>query len=193
MIENIWGKYYERTKDLPPRPTLVQAVELVKEKNEALDLGPGALTDVKYLLSIGFSHVTAVDRNPVSKEAISDFPEEKVSYVTSSFENFDFPENKYDLINAQYSLPFSPPTTFEKVISGAIGALKENGILVGQFFGKNDEWTTNEESMTFHSREEAEKLLSGLKVVSFEEVESDKKTASGVMKHWHVFNFVAVK
>lgn len=66
-------------------------------------------------------------------------------------------------------------------------------MFVGQFFGKNDEWTTNEESMTFHSREEAEKLLSGLNVVSFEEVESDKKTASGIMKHWHVFNFIAVK
>lgn len=174
MSENIWKQYYERTKELPPRPTLVKAVELVKDKNEALDLGPGALIDVKYLSSIGFNHITAVDRNPVSKEAISDFPEEKVSYVTSSFEDFEFPENKYDLINAQYSLPFNPPTTFDKVIGGAIRALKENGVLVGQFFGKNDEWISNEKTMTFHSREEAERLLSGLKIVSFEEVESGK-------------------
>lgn len=136
MSENIWGKYYERTKDLPPRPTLVKAVELVKDKNEALDLGPGALTDVKYLLSIGFNHVTAVDNNPVSREAIDNFPEEKVSYVANLFENFEFPENKYDLINAQYSLPFNPPATFNRVISKAIGALKKMECLLDNFLVK---------------------------------------------------------
>ncbi|MEK7148658.1 MAG: class I SAM-dependent methyltransferase [Patescibacteria group bacterium] len=193
MSENIWAGYYERTKDRPPRPLLIEATALVKDKNEALDLGPGALTDVKYLLSVGFNHVTAIDRNPVSKKDISDFPEEKVSYVTSSFEDFEFPKNKYDLINAQYSLPFSSPETFNKLIEDIIFSLKENGVFTGQFFGKNDEWTANEKSMTFHTRAEAEKLLSGLKIVSFEEVETDKKTAAGKMKHWHVFHFIAVK
>lgn len=193
MSDDTWQKYYERTKDSPPRPLLVKAIEYVKEKNKALDLGAGALNDVRYLLSIGFNHITAVDSKPVAEKIIHHFPKDTVSYVISTFENFSYTSNTHDLISAQYALPFNPPSSFETVISNIISSLKDGGVFTGQFFGMRDEWNVENSNMTFQTREQAEKLLSGLKIISFREEEVDKKTAAGKMKHWHVFHFIAVK
>jgi hypothetical protein len=98
MTDNTWKEYFERTKDSKPRPLLVKAVNLVTNKDEALDLGSGALNDVRYLVSVGFKHITAVDSKPIAKDIIKNFPSEIVSYIINTFEDFDFIENKYDLI-----------------------------------------------------------------------------------------------
>lgn len=193
MTENTWKEYFERTKDSKPRPLLVRAVDLVANKNEALDLGSGALNDVRYLVSKDFKHITAVDSKPIAQDIIKNFPKEIVSYVISTFEDFDFVENKYDLINAQYSLPFNPENTFEKVFKLILSSLKKGGILTGQFFGIKDEWNVLDHKMNFQTREQAEKLLDGLEVVDFQEEETDKPTAKGDMKHWHVFHFIVRK
>ncbi|MEI6345894.1 MAG: methyltransferase domain-containing protein [bacterium] len=193
MSENTWKEYFERTKDSKPRPLLVKAVDLVVDKNEALDLGSGAFNDVRYLVSKGFKHITAVDSKPIAQGIIQNFPTEIVSYIISSFENFDFVENKYDLINAQYSLPFNPENTLERVFKSITSSLKDGGILTGQFFGTKDEWNVEGHKMNFQTREQAEKLLSGLEVIDFQEEEEDRKTAKGDMKHWHVFHFIIKK
>ncbi|MDB5266579.1 MAG: class SAM-dependent methyltransferase [Parcubacteria group bacterium] len=193
MSEHNWEQYYEQTKETPPRPSLVNAVELVQDKHEALDLGSGALNDTRYLLSVGFEHVTAVDKNPVSGEVLEQLPAEKVTYEISSFEDFDFVEGAYDLINAQYSLPFTSKGKFNDVIQSIIKSLKPGGVFVGQFFGDRDEWNVEGRDMTFQTKEEAESLLQGLKIAEFSEEEKDGKTAAGETKHWHVFHFIAVK
>ncbi len=158
-----------------------------------MDLGSGALNDVKFLVSKDFKHITAVDSKPLAQDIIENFPSEIVSYVISTFEDFDFVEDKYDLINAEYSLPFNPEETFERVIKSIISSLKKDGILTGQFFGTKDEWNVEGHKMNFQTREQAEKLLSGLEVIDFKEEEADRPTAKGDMKHWHVFHFIARK
>ena len=188
-----WEEYVEKTKGAKPRPLLVRAVSLVQEKNDALDLGSGALNDVKYLVSQDFKHVTAVDSKPIASEIVKNFPLEIVSYVINSFEEFEFEENKYDLINAQYALPFNPKESFNRVIESIKNSLKPGGVFTGQFFGDRDEWNTKESDMTFVSKEKAENLLSGLKVIEFTEEDREGNTAAGKMKHWHVFHFIAVK
>ncbi len=193
MSENTWKEYFERTKDSKPRPLLVKAVNLVTDKNEALDLGSGALNDVRYLVSVGFKHITAIDSKPIAKDIIKNFPSEIVSYTISTFEDFNFIERKYDLINAQYSLPFNPQNTFERVFKSITHSLKDGGILTGQFFGIKDEWNVPGNEMNFQTREEAENLLSGLEIVDFQEEEADRNTAKGDMKHWHVFHFIVKK
>ncbi|MEQ1500226.1 MAG: class I SAM-dependent methyltransferase [Parcubacteria group bacterium] len=193
MSENTWKEYFERTKDIKPRPLLVKAVDFVSDKNEALDLGSGALNDVKFLVSKGFKHITAVDSKPIAQDIIQNFPSEIVLYVISTFEDFDFVENKYDLINAQYSLPFNPEATLERVFKSILFSLKNGGILTGQFFGTKDEWNVEGHKMNFHTREHVEKLLSGLEMIDFKEEEADRPTAKGDMKHWHVFNFIVRK
>ena len=193
MTENTWKEYFERTKDSKPRPLLIKAVELVTDKNEALDLGSGALNDVRYLVSKDFKHITAVDSKPIAQDIIKNFPSEIVSYIISTFEDFDFAENKYDLINAQYSLPFNPEDSFERVFKSIISSLKTGGIFTGQFFGIKDEWNIEGHKMNFQTREQAEELLAGLEMIDFQEEEADRKTAKGDMKHWHVFHFIVRK
>ena len=100
---------------------------------------------------------------------------------------------KYDLISAQYALPFYGPKGFEEFIAKLISSLKVGGVFVGQFFGNRDGWNTPETNLAFQTREEAETLLRDLKIEGFTEEEKDGKTASGENKHWHVFHFIASK
>jgi len=193
MTKTVWETYVENTKNAKPRPLLVKAVELAKEKNEALDLGSGALNDVRYLVEIGFKHITAVDAEPVAKDIISNFPPETVDYIISTFENFDFKESHYDLINAQFALPFNPPATFNEVWDKITSSLKSGGVITGQFFGIRDEWNVEGKKMNFHTIEETKEYLSSLELVQFREDEADRETAAGNMKHWHVFHFISIK
>lgn len=187
-----WKEYFEKTKNAKPRPDLINALFHVKNKNSALDFGAGALNDSAYLLSLGFKHVTAVDVNPVGMDVLENFPIENFSYKLVDFDSFEFPKNEYDLVNAQYSLPFSSkeslPNIFEKIKESLI----VGGVFVGQLFGLNDEWSSNEK-MNFHTKESAQKLLSGFNIISFEEEEKDSKTAMGDSKHWHIFHFIVYK
>lgn len=193
MTDHKWEEYVAKTKNAKPRPLLVKAADLVKEKNEALDLGSGAMNDVRYLVTQGFKHVTAVDSEPVATEIIKNFPSDKVSYVISTFENFDFEENKYDLVNSQYSLPFNPKESFDRVIASIIKSLKPGGVFTGQFFGERDEWNTPGANMTFINKDKAQRVLSNLKIVEFNEEDQEGNTAAGKMKHWHIFHFIALK
>ena len=47
--------------------------------------------------------------------------------------------------------------------------------------------------MTFHTKEQMEKLFSDMEVILLDEEEKDDKTANGTPKHWHVFHFIAKK
>ncbi len=187
-----WNDYYEQTKNKPPRRSLVKAMLYVIEKDAALDIGSGALNDSMYLLSEGFAHVTALDKEPVAEEIAKTLPQDKFTYVIQSAEDFTFPKDAHNLINAQFSLPFISPIRFDDVWKEITASLKKGGLFVGQLFGDRDEWSTNK-NMTFHSKKEAEKLLAYFHVVDFEEDEEDRPTAAGNLKHWHVFHFIARK
>lgn len=187
-----WGKYYERTRERPPHSSLREALSLVPNKDTALDLGAGSLRDTRYLLRDGFGHVVAVDSEPlITQEAI---PEGggKVEIVLSSFEDFEFPENVFDLVNAQYSLPFTAPESFAEVFAKTKSSLKSGGVFVGQLFGQNDGWR-DKPDMTFHTLDDVRELLSDMDILSLNEEETDGVTSEGSSKHWHVFQITARK
>ncbi len=192
MTHQTWTDYFEQTKNQPPRSLLVEALKFDLNRDEAIDLGSGALNDSKYLLDQNFKHVVALDKEAVAKEIAEKLPKEKFTYVISDFETYNFPANKFDLVNAQYSLPFIKPELFESVFHNIVASIKTNGILVGQLFGDRDEWK-NKENMNFHTLAQAKAMLSDFNILYFEEEEKDKPTAAGIMKHWHVFNFIARK
>lgn len=192
FMDNTWKDYFKQTKSKPPHSLLIKAISFVKNKEQALDLGSGALNDSIYLLSQDFKHVTAIDKEPVAKEIVENLPSDKFSYLISSFEDYNFPKNNFDLINAQYSLPFITPSAFGNVFDRISDSLKVGGIFTGQLFGNRDEWKQNDK-MNFHTKEDAEQILSNLKVIEFNEEEQDRPTVAGVMKHWHVFHFIAEK
>lgn len=183
-----WQSYYDDTKDRQPAKILVEALSFVANKNRALDLGAGALTDSKYLLSLGFE-VVAVDQERFSDQIDDD----KFSFVQSSYGDYEFTENSFDLISAQFSLPFNGADGFEVLWQKIISSLKSGGIFVGQLFGLNDEWNNSETKLVFHSKKQVEDLLAGLEILKLVEIERDGKLASGEPKHWHLFNIIIRK
>lgn len=191
-MEDTWKDYFNKTFGRPPRPLLVEALTHLNARDKALDLGAGALNDSAYLLEQNFNHVTAVDKVLVATEVAESFPKNQFEYIESTFESFSFPTNSFNLINAQFALPFILPEEFTRVFIAMKDSLKEGGVLTGQFFGDRDEWKTRP-GMTFKTRIEAEELLQDFKVISFKEEEMDAKTAMGSMKHWHIFHFIVQK
>ncbi len=115
-----WERFYTFTKDRPPWPRLVKAVSVLAHKEYALDLGYGAGRDTRYLLGQGF-FVTAVDSDPHAIALLADLPQDRLRAVQSSFEEFRF--ETYDLINAQFALPFVPKEHFNEVFGRVKRAL----------------------------------------------------------------------
>jgi tellurite methyltransferase len=195
--DNPWPTYSERTKDRDPRELLVQAVAFARGRDHALDLGSGALNESKFLLDQGFKLVTAVNKDPldidpIAKARAESYPKDRFEYRVSPFDAFDFQTDTYDLINAQYSLAFNPPETFDRMFGSLKASLKQGGIVTGQFFGPHDEWSGNRK-MTFITREKAEKLLEGFEILHFKEIEGPDNLAVGSTKHWHTLHFIAQK
>lgn len=185
-----WKQYYKNTAGRPPRKELVEAVVLVENKGFALDLGAGAMQDSIYLLEQGFKEVVAVDlESSVKGMAPTD---QRLQVIISSFEDFNFPDNKFDLVNAQFSLPFTHPQHFARVFNSVKKSLKKNGVFVGQLFGDRDEWNKNQD-MTFLSKDNVLSLLDDMEVIKMQEEERDGKTAAGNEKHWHLFNLILRK
>lgn len=188
-----WNAFAEHAKKRPTDETLQEAVTLVREKETALDLGAGALNETKYLLTAGFGRVVALDAEPGIVERAKGLKEsEHLEVVVSRFEDYAFPVNTFDLVNARYSLPFISPDSFEEVFLRVKESLKSGGILIGQVFGSNDH-RNKREDMTFHSREEVEQLLSDMEILQLNEKEYDGPTYNQGVQHWHVFDVLARK
>jgi tellurite methyltransferase len=185
-----WEDFYKLTKDRPPWPLLVRAVSLLSHKGKALDLGCGAGRDTRYLLEQEF-YVTAVDSDPHAVALLADFPQGHLRAVQSTFEDFEF--ETYDLINAQFALPFIAKERFHEVFARAKQSINAGGIFVGQFFSIHDQWNTPGTPMTFLTKEQAEEELRGLNTIEFREEDVDGHVADGTPKHWHVFHVIARK
>ncbi len=183
-----WGYFYGFTKDSPPWPLLMRAAALAPKGGRALDLGAGAGRDTRYLLEQGFQ-VTAVDAEPGSVALLAALPQDHLRVVQSSFEDFAFAT--YDLINAQFTLPFMPKDRFITVFARLKAALVPGGVFAGQFFGVHDQWNTPDRVMTFLTRSEAEDLLSDLEIIELTEEDADGHLADGSSKHWHAFHILA--
>ncbi len=190
MIKS-WQEQYLKTRNQPPSLILVKGVSFVQNKGTAIDLGSGNLVDVKFLLSQGFKKVIAMDKELPHEELLIDLPEDRFEFIQSKYDEFEFPENQYDLVNAHYSLPFSSPKTFDKVWGSIEKSLVNGGIFTGQFFGINDQWNDKTRDMTFHTEQEIRNLLNNMEILNFAEEEIDRKLASGDKKHWHLFHVIA--
>ena len=185
-----WGRYYGFTRDSLPWPLLVRAASLAPNRACALDLGAGAGRDTRYLLEQGFQ-VTAVDAEPRAVALLSALPSERLRVVQSAFEDFAFESAAYDLISAQFALPFIPRERFADVFARLKAALVPGGVFAGQFFGIHDESNTPDRAMTFFTRAEAEAILSDLDTIELTEEDADGHKADGSPKHWHVFHILA--
>ncbi|MFZ1988099.1 MAG: class I SAM-dependent methyltransferase [Minisyncoccia bacterium] len=185
-MKKVWDVYLDATKNKGPHSLLKEALLYVKG-TKALDVGAGAFRDTNYLIENGFT-VTAIDAN----EGILKYAPEKAEVRIISFDTYEFPIHTFDLINAQYALPFNQPETFIKMFSELKNSLKNGGVFAGQFFGSEDGWAGNPH-MTFHIENEVRELLKPLHILSFKEQKEYGKTAVGDEKFWHVFHIIASK
>lgn len=188
MSNHAWREYHKATATNGPRQLLVEALPYTRKREHALDLGSGAGNDARFLLEQGFMYVDAVDS---SAHAAINLPEE-VHFWQMPFDAFGFPIDTYDLINAQYALPFNGPKTFAAMFTKLAHSLKVDGIFTGQFFGPEDDWS-GDPNMTFHSREEIVRLLDGFAIIVEREEKRSGPTALGGDKFWHVFHIIARK
>lgn len=145
------------------------------------------------MLKSGFNKVIAVDSSPEIKTLSKDINNKKFSFILSDFKDFNLTKNTYNIINAQYALPFYGKKGFRLFIQKIIKSLQKDGIFVGQFFGIEDEWNTKGSNLVFQTEEEAKNLLKKLKLIEFIKEKKIAKTAAGQQKSWHVFHFIAKK
>lgn len=188
-----WETYYKQHASRAPRKLLIKAVSFSTLRETALDLGAGTLVESKFLLDSGFKKVVVVDKSPEIKKFAEAINDERLEVLINPFQDLVLEQEKYDLITAQYALPFYGRKGFEDFITRLVSSLKAGGVFTGQFFGNKDGWNTPGTSLVFQSEEEAKALLKGLKIEEFIEENKDGMTAAGEVKHWHVFHFIAVK
>jgi len=186
-----FAAYIEARRFDPPRPLLIRAAELAAAKDHALDGGAGALNATKYLLSAGFARVTAFDSSPASQKVAAELSPDEVSFVLSRFEDFSYPTDAFDLVNAEFSLPFVGGDGIARVMAGLLGSVRPGGIFTGQLFGVKDSWNVAGSAMNFHTRPEVERLLHGWTLIELEEEDHPGKTKLGEAKHWHIFHILA--
>lgn len=178
-----WIAYQKKTRNKAPSALIRRAIL----GHNALDLGAGGLRDTKYLVKCGFQ-VDAVDIQFTSKPRLMG-----VSYFEQPFHRFKFPSKRYDVVNFQYSLPFGKKGTFGGVWKKLTRSVKNDGVIVGQLFGKDDEWNTPSSQMTFHTKKEVLELLTLFKIVYFKEERKRKMTLAKKNKRWHIFHIIARK
>ncbi|OGI72155.1 hypothetical protein A3C60_02485 [Candidatus Nomurabacteria bacterium RIFCSPHIGHO2_02_FULL_37_45] len=186
-----WKKYFKKQEGRKPREQLVRAVSLRKIRTNALDLGSGNFIESKYLAK-KFKSVIAMDSS-LDIAKYNKGLNRRIHFLNVPFQEVDFSQYRFDLINAQFSLPFYGKKGFNEFIEILIKSLKKDGIFVGQFFGVNDSWNKKDSELVFHTKNQVLNLFSKLKIVEFIEEEREGKTALGRPKHWHIFHFIARK
>lgn len=192
MTDNRWTRFYAAAGD-EPRATLLYALALHDAEGRppgfAIDLGAGGGRDTLELLRRGW-RVLAVDAEPASLELVRRRAAAAVGLETrlGRFEEVEWPPA--ELVTSSFSLPFVPPEAFARAWERIRGSLVPGGRFCGQLFGDRDGWAQAED-MTFHTRDDVERLLDGLVVEQLDEREEDGRTAVGEPKRWHLFHVVA--
>lgn len=198
MKEFDWPVYYTGTQRTKAHTTLQQAVAACGvERYCAVDLGCGQGADSKYLLDQGWPQVVAIDAtaevrtyfaaDPVLAQAMK---LGQLDLQICRFEDFVWPHQPVDLVNASLSLPFCAPDKFAALWADLELHIKEGGLFAGHLFGPRDSWARRSD-MVFHDEAAVRQLFKGWQRLDLREQEEDRPSVGGPMKHWHIWDVVA--
>lgn len=190
--KNDWSEYYDFTRTKAPHLLLVEALKYVNNKGDAIDIAGGALRDTRYLLDNGFV-VTAIDNNPLLKSEAEKIKSTKLHTLVTSFEDFNFQKNKYDLASAMFALNFCNPIHFEVVFEKIKNSLKPQGIFCALLFGDHDKFSYHPDR-TYPSKDQIIKLLKDFEIIIFKEKNPGEKDPNDeLITSGHVLQFIARK
>lgn len=153
-----------------------------------MDLGAGGLREARMLTSCGFD-VCAVDTEPFTREVA---PYAGISrFFSTSFDKFPFPKHHFSLVNAMFALHLNPPDTYDAMFARMRRSLRPGGIYCGNFIGPKNENKGNPGEMTFHTAADISRLLGGMDILLFNELDEIAPSFQGFMKRWHTFEVIA--
>lgn len=188
------NRYYDITESDKPRKNVKYFIQNISEKPaSAIELGCGTGNDTIYLIKNGWN-VLSIDKEDVEdriNKRLNTDEQEKFTFKKQRFEKLQL--SPTDLIVANNSLSFCNPQNFNNMWKSIKENILQGGYFVGNFFGINDSWAEKGKQMTFLTKEEVYQLFEGFEMIRLEEIEEEKPTAFGKMKHWHIFNIIARK
>jgi SAM-dependent methyltransferase len=187
-----WSDYY-KARGNKPRHELTSALLYVTTGNNALDLGCGAFAETKYMLEKGFS-VVAVDPEIGLGLLANEIQSENFIFECLPIQNFSFPEEQFDFVCANYSLPFVPKRKLPQIFASIYRSMKPGGIFTFQLFGKKDGRNTWwRRSISFQNKEEIIRLLNVFQIVSISETQMPSKLVGGKENYSHIFRLIVKK
>lgn len=188
-----WEKYYNITNNKPPRKNIVNFISKYNVNGNAIDLGCGSGSDTIFLIKNNWK-VLAIDALNVEeriRNKLADNEQEKLEFEVQRFEELKIP--KCDLLISNNSLSFCDKDYFYEMWKEICLKIKSNGYFVGNFFGINDEWNSKNDRRIFFSKDDVISLFNDFEILEIEEIEKDRPTAEGQMKHWHIIDIIAKK
>ena len=188
-----WNNFHNITENKPPRKNIVYFISNYNITGNAIDLGCGAGSDTIFLIKNNWN-VLAIDSSNTEgriRNKLTNDEQKRLKFEVQKFEELKL--SKCDLLISNYSLPFCDKNYFYQMWAEICFNIKDNGYFVGNFFGINDEWNIENNKRTFLSKKEVIELFKDFEILEIKEIEKDKTTAEGKMKHWHTFEIIARK
>lgn len=188
-----WNAFYERSEKRGPSALLRYAVDHLEGQHprHAIDLGCGAGNEAWQLIQAGWQ-VLAIDKEPDAiARTISKCSMTEARLLDARVADFEHLTGlpQASLVHAGLALPFCRPCRFDHLWRQIREALLPGGIFAGHFFGLRHSWAT-QARMSFHSKEDVQRLCDGFDMLLLRESESPMVLASESV-NWHRIDVIA--
>ena len=154
------------------------------------------MRDTAYLMGRGFKMIDIVDSEPYIAEVAQEVRgrEADIRVYVMPYQEFPFSNQAYDLVNAQNAIPFAGDEHIDGLMESIKCSIKPGGIFCGTFFGPKDDWAGDPE-ISIKSLEWVKKFFNPQEwlVHKIAEEISNRPTANGNDKQWHIMHVIAAR
>jgi hypothetical protein len=167
-------------------PLVVRALKIVGQGSgrRALDVGPGDLSNTRYLLDHGMA-VDVVDRNPAVVDEAAALDHSRVRAFCADIRRFVIEPERYHIVVALTVSKVLPPHAIWSMLAAARTGMVDEGVLCCTLLGNRDSWARPGPPATSFTKTECERLVSDWPGARLKEIEFDGKDRRGADKHWH--------
>lgn len=178
-----------RCQNEAPFPILEMALEKVVNRGRSLDIGSGALLEVRRMIEECFQHITVIDQ--LCNDELHNFDPHIVSFEQCLVEDYKFSPDSFDFVSALFVLPFMQRKELSRVMDDIVSSLKKDGIFVATFFGENDFRARDARVITL-SESEINYLVRDLHILRIHEFEGPGNIF-GEEERVHVYRYITKK